>query len=186
VLLTHAGSGAISVDLVRRRLEGPSLWGERETLATQVSIDGGGQWSYFDGEVPAGVYEYRVQLAADPSQVSAWRRVTVPFALVLEQSVPNPFDLSLYASASIAFSIGGAPSEVSTGRDAFERVELSVYDVRGARVATIFTRRLGPGDYESSWDGFDDSGERVASGVYFYRLSVGSFALTRKLVVLHP
>jgi hypothetical protein len=112
--------------------------------------------------------------------------VVLPFSLVLRQSAPNPFHLGRDGSVTIAFTIGGPPAEVPTDRDAFERVELSIYDVRGARVATLFSNLLGPGDYEATWSGESDGGGRVASGVYFYRLSAAHWSRARKLVVVDP
>jgi hypothetical protein len=41
-----------------------------------------------------------------------------------------------------------------------------------------------PGVYEIQWDGFTDRGERVSSGVYFYRITAGDFVSMRKLVVV--
>lgn len=186
VTLTHAGSGNLSVDLVRRRLGAGSIWDAPETLAAGIALDGGERWRFADDGLAAGVYEYRVRLSADASQVTPWRRVTVPFAMVLRQSAPNPHDFSGGAPVRIAFTIGGAPVEISPSGGARERVEITVYDVRGARVATLFSRLLGPGDYETTWSGRDDRGAQVASGVYFYRMRAGPRSITRKLVVLRP
>jgi hypothetical protein len=66
---------------------------------------------------------------------------------------------------------------------AAERVDLSVYDVRGEKVATIVDGRLGPGHHVEAWRAKADNGSPLASGVYFVRLAAGSYISTRRLVL---
>ena len=64
-------------------------------------------------------------------------------------------------------------------------VTLAIYDVRGRRLTSLFTGRLtGGAAHLFTWDGTDDRGRRVASGVYFSRVSVGGRVETRKMLVL--
>lgn len=92
----------------------------------------------------------------------------VPQSLVLEQSYPNPFN----AAATIRYSI---PGEVAGG------AQLAVYDIAGERV-----RRLGVdvGAHAVVWDGADEQGRRVASGLYLYHLWTPLGQLTRRMVLL--
>ncbi|HEX6790585.1 MAG TPA: C25 family cysteine peptidase [Candidatus Krumholzibacteria bacterium] len=92
------------------------------------------------------------------------------FETRLEQNYPNPFN----PVTRIPYEIDGAPG----------RVTLAVYDVTGARVRTLVDRVLKPGIYSEVWDGRNERGETVSSGVYFYRLSTPSRALTRKMILL--
>ncbi len=62
-------------------------------------------------------------------------------------------------------------------------VTLKVYDVTG-RAIRILSGGNQPGRYRVYWDGKDNSGNRVASGVYFYRMEAGKFKATRKLMVI--
>jgi flagellar hook assembly protein FlgD len=64
-------------------------------------------------------------------------------------------------------------------------VTLRVYNVRGQLVKTLVddTREAGI-THRIEWDGRNDAGQRVASGVYFYRLTTRGFAQTRKMVLL--
>ncbi len=89
--------------------------------------------------------------------------------LTLHPNHPNPFN----PSTTIRFEM------VSRGR-----ASLRIYDVRGALVRTLFddTREAGPGT--ASWDGRDDAGRVVASGVYLCRLTAGGESGTRKMVLL--
>jgi chitodextrinase len=94
-----------------------------------------------------------------------------PRELRLEQNHPNPFN----PVTRIAWDLAGrAP----------ERVSLTIYDVRGARVRALVDGVVKPGRYSTTWDGRNDRGEHVSSGVYFYRLSTPARALTRKMVLL--
>jgi hypothetical protein len=92
------------------------------------------------------------------------------FALM--PNAPNPFA----GTTLIRFSI---PSQAA--------VDLKVYDVRGRLVKSLVDSRGGamtPGIHEVRWDGRDNNRRKVASGVYFYRLSSGGMSATRKMVVL--
>jgi len=87
----------------------------------------------------------------------------------LFQNVPNPFN----PTTTITFTLR------ETGD-----VTLSVYDARGRHVRALVRDRRDARRYDVTWDGRDDAGARVASGVYFYRLVAGSFTQTRKMVLL--
>jgi len=59
-----------------------------------------------------------------------------------------------------------------------------VYDVRGARVRVLVSGEEGAGKHVVEWDGRNDGGQTVGSGVYFYRLEAAQFVDTRKMVLL--
>jgi flagellar hook assembly protein FlgD len=63
-------------------------------------------------------------------------------------------------------------------------LELVIYDLSGRRVRTLQSGRAEPGRHSVSWDLRDASGAPAHAGVYFARLSLGSEAHTRKLVVV--
>ncbi|RMI20262.1 MAG: T9SS C-terminal target domain-containing protein [Calditrichaeota bacterium] len=93
----------------------------------------------------------------------------LPESFYLEQNYPNPFNPT---------------TKVKFGIRRGEQVMLAIYDLRGKRVKTLVNRRLAPGDYEAQWNGTDETGRPVASGVYVYRLEVGSAAQARKMVLM--
>ena len=97
--------------------------------------------------------------------------VSLPKAFKLEQNHPNPFN----PSTTISFQL---PEGVGT------RVTLKVYDLRGRVVRTLIDDIRAPGVHTAFWNGQDDSGRGVASGVYLYRLGAGDFSQTRKMVLL--
>ena len=85
-------------------------------------------------------------------------------------SDPNPFR----ASTRLRFSLPVAG-----------RAWLELFDIRGRKVRTLAAgERFGAGDQVLPWDGRDDAGAPLASGIYFSRLRVGGRALTRKITLL--
>ncbi len=95
----------------------------------------------------------------------------------LLQNRPNPFTTS--TCIRYAVSADGGPRTA---------VRLSIYDVSGRLVRTLVDRPSNHATIEPSnqviWDGNDESGRRVPSGVYFSRLTTGDFAATTKMLVV--
>jgi len=87
----------------------------------------------------------------------------------LAQNYPNPFN----PTTTLAFSL-------AKGTD----VDLRIFDVRGALVKTLVQEHRAAGNHRVPWDGVNQQGNRVASGVYFYKLVAGSFVDTKKMVML--
>jgi subtilisin family serine protease len=88
---------------------------------------------------------------------------------LLAQNEPNPFA----ASTDIRYTI---PER--------NDLDLAVFDITGRRVRTLVAGSVESGQYHVSWDGRDGAGERVAPGIYFYRLAGSGVDETRKMVVL--
>jgi flagellar hook assembly protein FlgD len=63
-------------------------------------------------------------------------------------------------------------------------VELSIYDITGGKIRTLVNRQMPAGFHQVVWQGRDDSGSSVASGVYLYRIRAGQFQQSRKMVLL--
>jgi hypothetical protein len=89
--------------------------------------------------------------------------------LVLYQNLPNPFN----PTTSIRFELPEAGP-----------VSVRIYDTAGRLVRTLVDATLTPEVYVFEWDGNDDNGRALESGVYFYSLRAGEQELTRKLVML--
>jgi hypothetical protein len=92
-----------------------------------------------------------------------------PLRNMLHQNTPNPFN----PSTVIRYELAGPGA-----------VDLRIYDVRGALVKILANGFHAAGRHETGWSGVDQHGERVASGVYFYKLTAGRFSQTRKLVLI--
>lgn len=63
-------------------------------------------------------------------------------------------------------------------------IELAVFNILGEKVKTLVNANQKPGTYSIHWDGKDENGKRVASGIYLYRLKTGNFTNTKKLLIL--
>ncbi len=87
----------------------------------------------------------------------------------LNQNYPNPFNLS----TEIAFQV---PVE--------SKVKLRIYNTRGRLVRSLIDGIRNKGLYTIHWDGKDQSGNEVASGIYFYKLTAGDFTSVKKMVLL--
>ncbi len=101
------------------------------------------------------------------------RSDALPDRFALFQNFPNPFN----ASTIIQYNIAN-----------FEGVEwditIDVYDLLGRKVRTLFEGRERPGSYETTWDGKDDRGQPVSSGVYIIELSLEGLSMKRKAVLV--
>ena len=107
----------------------------------------------------------------------------LPSSFVLEQNYPNPFNPSTTIRFAVTdFQVRRQKSEGRSGMT--PGVQLVVYDLLGRTVATLVEEPMAPGWHEVVWDGRDDRGAPVASGVYLYRLQAGSFVQTRKMVLM--
>ena len=93
--------------------------------------------------------------------------------LTLGQNRPNPFNPTTEIAYVVPHSERGA-----------ERVVLSVFAIDGSLVRVLVDGEFDGGARLAVWNGCDDGGSRVASGVYFYRLSAAGETLTRKMVLL--
>lgn len=99
----------------------------------------------------------------------AEQRIPKPTVFDLYQSTPNPF----VSITTIQYQL---PIE--------SRVSLRIYDVTGQLVRTLVDTQREPGYYKVVWDGRDDTGRRVTSGIYFYKIRAGPYTATKKLILL--
>jgi flagellar hook assembly protein FlgD len=94
----------------------------------------------------------------------------VPTSYALMQNHPNPFN----PTTVIDYDVPGAGSNVT----------LRIYDVSGRLVRTLVDGFETPGRKTVTWDGVNNSGRTVATGVYFYRMAAPGFEKTRKMVMM--
>jgi len=93
----------------------------------------------------------------------------LPKQFTLSQNFPNPFN----PETRIRFQIPKAGP-----------VKLIVYNLLGQKMRTLADRRMQPGIYDAVWDGRDDRGNSLASGVYFYRFTAGDFQQVKKMLLI--
>jgi hypothetical protein len=95
----------------------------------------------------------------------------VPAKFYLSANYPNPFN----PVTRIKYTVGSKNAKPVT---------LRIYNVLGQLVRTLVDEPKEPGTYEVIWDGKDESGDQVASGVYFYKLEAEDFSQTKKMVLI--
>ncbi len=110
---------------------------------------------------------YRI-FSTDPADWEA-AKATLPVASGLEPNYPNPFN----SSTQIPYRVSASGP-----------VRLVIYNALGQPVRTLVDAIQAAGAYQVPWDGRDQRGERVANGVYLYRLQAGTVAQVRKMLVL--
>jgi hypothetical protein len=106
---------------------------------------------------------------AGPGTVTGVDPPAAPLSNYLAQNHPNPFN----PVTTIEFGLK-SPAEVT----------LRIYDATGRLVCTLVDGPLPAKHHTLQWNGVDDRGNQVASGVYFYRMETGGFTKTRKMVLL--
>jgi len=75
-------------------------------------------------------------------------------------------------------------SNIKFGLPRSSHVEIEVYNIAGQRIKTLVNANLEAGYHSVYWNGRNDAGQRVANGVYVYRMNSGSFQATKKLLIL--
>lgn len=93
----------------------------------------------------------------------------LPVGFSLSHNYPNPFNATTIISYSLQKSL---------------HINITIYNSLGQKVKTLVDEQKPAGEYQIIWDGRNDSGEEVASGVYFYRMSAGAFSESKKMVLL--
>lgn len=111
-------------------------------------------WEAGDPPVVMGIAD---QISAVPSKFS------------LAQNFPNPFN----PSTTIAYDLNKAAD-----------VELAVYNILGQKIRTLVTKNLQAGEYSAQWNGRNNEGNLVASGIYFYQLKAGDQIQVRKMLLM--
>ncbi len=180
--ILHAGTGPLNLAIVVADLPdgtttafiGPVL-SYYEYLATNFTRLTDQEWASMYNTAPslrpsfANLYLADSTGSAKPEGLSLLMDVqqqagpaALPTTLVLGNNFPNPFN----SSTIITFTIPAAMKN--------SHVELSLYDVQGRLVKRLLSQKLPAGNFSTRWDGTSNSGNTVASGVYFYHLVAGN------------
>ncbi|RMH89401.1 MAG: T9SS C-terminal target domain-containing protein, partial [Calditrichaeota bacterium] len=137
-------------------------------------------YRYADEAVEAGVtYWYKIAdvdfrgMRTFHGPVSATAVASLPENFALHPNFPNPFN----PATQIPFDV--PPTQ---GHPWW--VALVIYNALGQKVRTLFTGIIEPGRHQLVWDGLDDFGTAVPSGIYFVQFQGEQFVATRKLILL--
>ncbi len=135
--------------------------------------------SYFSGNVDRTPYLTGVatpdscnaggQFAQPPPEEKVAVRPTVPTHFELDQNYPNPFN----PTSTIRYALPKAA-----------KVELKIYNILGQAVRTLVNEHKEAGYYQADWDGKDQIGRPLSSGVYIYKIQAGDFVETKKMQLI--
>lgn len=119
----------------------------------------------YEGSAPdAGAYEYMEsgQNIIPPSRSN-------PDNFTLQQNYPNPFNPSTTIKYSVAKSCN---------------VQIKIYNRLGQEVCALVNKQISAGEHSITWDGKDAKGNKLASGIYYYRLTAGKQSFSKKMLYL--
>lgn len=153
-----------------------------ETEIAQVPVT---DTTYFDSDIVVGeTYYYRITAVDSADNVSEFSDLIevvtsfpttvgsnsagIPEKFELSQNYPNPFNPETRFNYFVAENAN---------------VTLSIYDLLGRKVKTLVAENKEAGIYSTTWDGRNEFGNKVASGLYFASMVAGGFRQIKKLVL---
>lgn len=158
-------SGTIKYDV-----DGNLLW-SGSWGGVDIGLDGSINVCVVGSDVSSGASDYLtvkyIQTGTDVKDENESEKKPPKF--ILSQNCPNPFN----QATKIGFTL------TKSGL-----VSLNIYDALGRKVRTLVSDHLSSGYESVVWDGKNDSGKELASGIYFYQLKAGDLSETKKLVLL--
>jgi flagellar hook assembly protein FlgD len=98
--------------------------------------------------------------------------MNLPFSAGLSQNYPNPFNITTRIRVAVPLSLHQ------------KDVRLDVYNILGQRVATLLNRKLDSGVRPIEWNGKNTANNVVATGVYFFRMTIAGKQFVKKAVLL--
>ena len=170
VMVSSKESGTGVLKILAADLQGGAIEGlDRSFITIPVEFIGH-QYQV----APVSMEDIRLA-GADGSLVNVVARTTtsdvkaIPGEFALQQNFPNPFN----PSTEIRYDL---PEEGF--------VNLAIYNMVGQKVRTLRSETMQPGYHSMVWDGRNDVGSQVATGMYFYSIHTGSFQATKKMLFL--
>jgi hypothetical protein len=134
-----------------------------------VSAHRGRVWITWSDPRQDGLNIYGTTYVYLPTDVGGGDDPELPRFFQLAQNYPNPFN----PSTTIQFSLPRA-----------SHVRLTVYNLLGQQVRELADTYFSAGSHEVLWDGTNESGRTVATGIYLYRMTAGNFVEQRKMLLI--
>ncbi|NOZ60443.1 MAG: T9SS type A sorting domain-containing protein [Calditrichaeota bacterium] len=110
-----------------------------------------------------------IEMSAEANIRIIAKKKPLPTVFALKQNYPNPFN----PTTTIAFDL---PQQA--------KVKLVIYNALGQKIRTLLDKESPAGSHQISWDGKNEIGEKVSSGIYFYEIRAGNFRQVRKMSLL--
>ncbi len=114
-----------------------------------------------------------VSVVPNSSGTNLTNNGNIPERFALHNNYPNPFN----PSTTIRFDVPELHGNQVT-------VELTVYDIQGHKIKTLLNEPLEAGTYQVTWDGRNEHGDRISSGIYIYSLRTEVFSATKKMMLI--
>ncbi len=127
-------------------------------------------WSNYSSVYEDGFYKGMLIQKIATTDFSPAQDITLnPLPFTLKQNYPNPFN----PSTTISYHLK---------KEA--KIELSIYNIKGQKVKTLVSEIQPSGEHQIVWNGHDQQGKAVSSGIYFYKLSSNDKSITRKMMLI--
>ncbi len=123
----------------------------------------------YSNDPDEGTYIVPLHMTVDTVTAISGVNGNLPTSYRLEQNYPNPFN----PTTTIPYQL---PEQ--------HRVQIVIYNVRGQKVRTLVSRTQSAGFHTAVWDGRNDLGNPVSSGIYFYRLKAGNYREVRRMLLM--
>jgi M6 family metalloprotease-like protein len=140
----------------------------RSFIDTRVTTTG--TYTYYAVAVyrnPSGTSEPTESIDVDYTDNTDVNQINLQTALI--NNYPNPFN----PSTSIAYEMNKK-----------ENVCIEIFNIKGQKITTLVNEVKEPGKYSANWNGNDDNGTQVASGIYLYKMTTSDYNNTKKMIML--
>ncbi len=181
--------------IIRRAVAENGAYRDLDSYQSNAALKGAGnsshmnQYAFADNDVIVGqTYWYKlvsvdmngaqesfgpISVTVNSADLDRQAAGTIPATFALYQNYPNPFN----PSTSIRFDVPVSHKDQG-------QVKLTIYDVQGRLVKTVFSGHITAGSYRYTWNGTNEQGRHVVSGVYIYRLETPEFQMSRKMMLV--
>ena len=161
----------LGFDILRSRFEDGTYTKITKEL---VPADSEGKYLFTDQDIQVGIrYYYKLEdvnlngVRTEHGPISV--EVTAPESFELSQNYPNPFN----PETKIRYQLPNSA-----------KVMVIIFDILGREVKSLVNEKLEAGFHEITWNGRNNSGRRVSSGVYYYQIRSGEFKETKKMILM--
>ena len=155
-----ASLGSGSIDL-------PSKSKSEEGLIIYIEVD---------KHAEPGVYQIPIRLKDNKNH--SWN---FTITAQIKNSIPDDYDLSQnYPNPCNPFT----QIQYALANERPQDTRLVIFNIMGREIRTLVNKRQSGGNYHVTWDGRDDDGNLVSSGIYYYRITSGSFSQMKKITMI--
>lgn len=163
---------------VQRKIQSESDWLKIAFVPGHGTTTKPVRYEYVDRDLLPETYNYRLKQIDTDGTFTLSDILTVvvktPQSFALKSNYPNPVNPQTW----IEYQLPQSPEVIG------QRAILKIYNLLGQTVRTLVDEVQSPGFYRVAWDGTNEAGELVNSGIYIYRLQFGSFVQTHKMIVI--